>query len=115
MTMNENQYLTACDEQLQRVEELLDTMIDADMPLDYESGDGMLTIICADTQTPVILSRQRPLQQIWVAAQSGGYHLEFVDGVWQTTQSVETMGQLLTRTCTEQSHQALDLLAVDKC
>ncbi len=111
--MNENEYITLSDDQLLLVEQALDDMIDADQPLDYESGDGMLTILCGPSQSPVILSRQRPLKQIWVAARSGGFHLEFVDGRWVTTQTKETLGQLLTRACSEQAGCDVDLNHVD--
>lgn len=111
--MNERDYIELCDKTLLKVETTLDDMIDASLPVDYESGEGMLTIICTDTQTPVILSRQRPLKQIWVAARSGGFHLDYKEGRWLTTQSKETLGELLTRTCSEQSGQPIDLNSID--
>ncbi|MDA9004056.1 iron donor protein CyaY [bacterium] len=111
--MNEREYIELCTETLLVIETELDEMIDQSLPIDYESGEGMLTIICTDSQTPVILSRQRPLKQIWVAARSGGFHLEYTGGRWVTTQSKETLGELLSRTCSEQSDQAINLLIVD--
>lgn len=86
------------------IEDMLDTLIDADeVQLDYESGSGVITIDCEETNSKVIISRQPPVHQIWVAARSGGFHCDYDDGVWRCVTTGETLGALLSRVCTEQS------------
>ena len=102
--MNEVEYRAEAERLYNRIEEILDQMIEEDdAPLDYENAAGVLTIILEDTETQVIISRQAATQQIWVAAKSGGFHLVFENDQWICTKTQETLQALLSRTCSEQS------------
>jgi CyaY protein len=56
---------------------LQDDVIDIDT---HRSG-GMLELSFPD-QTKIIVNTQPPLQEIWLAARSGGYHFKYVSGRW---------------------------------
>jgi CyaY protein len=64
----------------QKVDDILTLMEEAvencDADLDWDLAGGILTIEC-ENGTQVIVNRQGPTQQIWVAARSGGYHFDF--------------------------------------
>jgi iron donor protein CyaY len=55
-----------------------------DLDVDLESG--ILTITCAD-DTKIIVNRQTPNREIWVAARSGGFHFRWREGEWRDTRS----------------------------
>jgi CyaY protein len=98
------------EETLTAIEEAIDTAIDdSGANLDYENASGVLTITCEDTDTQVIVSRQVAKSEIWVAARSGGFHCQHKDGEWVCSTTGETLQQLLTRTCTEQSDDDVTL------
>lgn len=112
--MNNAEFLELSESLYAQLEDLLDAMIDTEtLPIDYETGIGVLTIICEDTDSQVIVSRQQAAHQIWVAAKSGGFHLDFEEGVWYCKKTSETLGQLLSRTCSEQSHQTIEFDGLD--
>lgn len=64
----------------QKVDDILTVIEEAvencDADLDWDLAGGILTIECTNG-TQVIVNRQGPTQQIWVAARSGGFHFDF--------------------------------------
>ena len=98
------------EETLTAIEEALDTVIDdGDANLDYENASGVLTVTCEDSDSQVIVSRQVAKSEIWVAARSGGFHCQSKDGDWVCSTTGETLQQLLSRTCSEQSDNEITL------
>lgn len=102
--MNDAQFDERAEILFAAIEDAID---EGDWALDYESS-AVLTIDCEDTGTQVIVSRQRPMHQIWVAAKSGGFHLGWEEGDWVCTTTKETITTLLSRVCTEQSSEAVE-------
>jgi len=49
------------------------------------------------------------MSQLWVAAKSGGFHLNQVDGQWVVSTTKEELSVLLDRVCTEQSGETVTL------
>jgi CyaY protein len=80
--MSESEFHQAVDAVLARVESALD-----DAPgLDCDVAGGILTIECADGSR-IIVNRQAPNREIWVAAKSGGFHYALREGAWRDTRS----------------------------
>jgi len=63
---------------------------------------GILTLECADG-TRVIVNRQTPNREIWVAARSGGFHFRFIGGEWRDTRSNDELFASLARVIESQS------------
>jgi CyaY protein len=57
----------------------------------------------------VIINRQTPNREIWVAAKSGGFHFRFdrERDEWVSTRSVETLRDNLTRVTSEQAEDVI--------
>ena len=108
--MNDAIYRELTESLYNRIEELIDTLIEEnDSALDYENNSGVLTILCEDTDTQVIISRQQASHEVWVAAKSGGFHCIYKNDEWFCSKTNETLAALLTRTCSEQSSSPVDL------
>ena len=71
--LSEAQFHHLVDQTQRQVEDAYD---DSGLDLDLENAGGVLTIKF-DNGSQVILSRQPPLVQLWVAARSGGYHFDW--------------------------------------
>lgn len=71
--MNEAQYSDRLDDLMVAIEDAIE---EAELDIDYETSAGILTLTCPDN-SKVILSRQTPLLQLWVAARSGGFHFDY--------------------------------------
>ena len=68
------------DEALARSE----AAVEAHDALDVDLEAGVLTIGCADGSR-IIVNRQTPNREIWVAARSGGFHYAWREGAWRDT------------------------------
>jgi CyaY protein len=102
--MNESEFHRAVDAVLARIESALEDA--ADLDVDLESG--ILTVTCPDA-TRVIVNRQTPNREIWVAARSGGFHFAWRDGAWRDTRSGEELFASLARVIESQSAIRVDL------
>ncbi|WP_461480735.1 iron donor protein CyaY [Porticoccus sp.] len=102
--MNESQFNDLADELMLVIEEAIDA---SGADIDYETSAGVMTLTIEADGSKVIISRQPAMTQIWVAARSGGYHFNFSDGQWCCSTTAETLPELLSRACSEQSGEAL--------
>ena len=96
--MTESEFHGAVDAILSRVEASLGG--EDDLDVDLESG--ILTITCAD-DTKIIVNRQTPNREIWVAARSGGFHFTFRAGAWHDTRSGDELFASLARVIASQA------------
>ena len=76
--MNDSQYHEMVDEVFVTLEEALD---ECEVDIDYESAGGILTLIFPNG-TKIILNKQPPLHQIWVATKFNGHHFNFQQDQW---------------------------------
>ena len=78
--------------------------------VDYETAGGILTLIFEDN-SKIIINRQTPVQQIWVAAKSGGFHFDYDDTQdrWCKDSDGQELFAALSQYCSEQSGEQLDL------
>jgi len=80
--MNETDFHAAVDAVLARIER----SVEACDALDVDLESGILTVTCPDGSR-VIINRQTPNREIWVAARSGGFHFSWREGAWRDTRS----------------------------
>jgi CyaY protein len=100
--MTEAEFIQTSEAIFTRVEEWLE---DSGIDLDMEFGASMLTITVEDNGSQIILSRQRAVSEIWLAAISGGFHFSKQGDDWICKTS-ETLQQLLNRVLVEQAGEA---------
>ena len=90
--MNETDFHRAVDNVLGRIE----AAVGAADALDVDLESGILTITCPD-DTRIIVNRQTPNREIWVAARSGGFHFTLREGAWRDTRSGDELFASLAR------------------
>ena len=96
--MNESDFHRAVDGVLARIESSLEDAEGVDVDLEA----GILTITCNDASR-VIVNRQTPNREIWVAARSGGFHFAWRDGAWRDTRSSDELFASLSRVIASQA------------
>lgn len=103
--MNESEFNQRVDETLEVIEETLD---EAESDLDYLISGGVLTIIC-ENRSQIILTRQAPVSQLWVATLTGGYHFDFNDeqAGWVLDSDGTPLAELMNREFAAQAGEAL--------
>ena len=76
--MNDSEFHQIVDNFLMLIESTLD---EAMVDFDYETSSGVLKLAFSD-RSQIIINRQEPLHQIWVATKFDGHHFELTDGQW---------------------------------
>ena len=96
--MNESDFHAAVDAVLARIE----GTVEEHDALDVDLESGILTVACPDGSR-VIVNRQTPNREIWVAARSGGFHFVWRDVRWTDTRSGDELFASLARVIEQQS------------
>ena len=103
--MNETEFHRSVDAVLARIEGAVED-VDA---LDVDLESGILTITCPD-DSRIIVNRQTPNREIWVAARSGGFHFVAREGEWRDTRSGDELFASLARIIESQSGSRVDFV-----
>ncbi|ALL63828.1 Frataxin-like CyaY, facilitates iron supply for heme A synthesis or Fe-S cluster assembly [Paraburkholderia caribensis MBA4] len=97
--MSDSEYLTRAEAVLAAIERSLD---DTDADVEFERSGNVLTLEF-ENGTKIIVNLQPPMQEIWIAAKSGGYHFRFVDGAWRDTRNGTEFYAALSEYATQQA------------
>ncbi len=106
-TMNESEFNQAADATLMAIEEAVEALQD-EHDIDFEMSSGILTLTFA-SGSKVIINRQIATREIWVAARSGGFHLGRQHEDWFCNTTQESLPDLLSRVCSEQSGETVTI------
>jgi CyaY protein len=106
--MNESKFNQLVEETMIAIEEAID---DSEADIDYDNLADILTLEFSNASR-IIINKQTPLSQIWVAAQSGGYHFDYdqESGLWclKGDPNLDLMSQL-SLYCTQQAGEDVQL------
>lgn len=110
MSLSDADYHAKSHALLARIEAQVDAWLDDDVvDIDAHRTGGLLELSLPGG-SKIVINTQPPLQEIWLAARSGGYHFK-----WDGTQWVDREGQeflaRLSHSASEQSGQALQFIA----
>ena len=105
--MNDTEYHQLADDLLISIQEAVD---EVDFDLDYEAAGGIVEIIFPNG-TKIIINKQAPLHQIWVATKFNGHHFEMKDGQWIDNRSGEELWTLINDAATKQAGETIALTA----
>jgi CyaY protein len=84
--MSENEFLDLAESTLSTIEAALDRLNDEDLiDVECKRSGNVLEIEFIDNGSKIIVNSQAPMQELWVAAKSGGFHYRRVDGAWINT------------------------------
>ena len=93
--MTDLEFLDRAESLLQALEQRCDALNErSDVDIDNQRTGGMVTLTFPN-RSQIIVNLQKPLHEVWLAAQSGGYHYRFDGAAWQDTKGQgEFWGQL---------------------
>lgn len=97
--MTESEFNARVDETLLLIERSLEA---SDADLDFESTGGILEIDFADG-SKIIINRQTPNFEIWVAARSGGFHFSLKNESWRGTRDDRELFAVLSECASMQA------------
>jgi len=91
--MNDSQYNLIAEDLLLAVEEAIE---DCGVDIDYEGVGGLLTLTFKNT-TKIIINKQAPLHEIWVATKFNGHHFTYADNEKLQLKSLKKVQKNLRR------------------
>ena len=92
--MNDSEFHRLADTLWMTIEERLDDW-DGDSDIDCEINGGVLTI-SFENGSKIIINRQEPLHQVWLATKQGGYHFDLKGDEWICAVSEPANGKIAT-------------------
>ena len=105
--MTDTEYLDRAEALLRSIEQCVDRINDeTEADIDAQRVGGMVTLVMANG-TQVIVNLQKPLQEVWMAAKSGGYHYKFAASGWIATRDGTEFFADLSRNVSVQAGIAL--------
>lgn len=110
MSLSDADYLTKAHALLARIEEQIDGWLESDVvDIDTHRTGGLLELSMPGG-SKIVLNTQPPLQEIWLAARSGGYHFKWDGSQWVDREGQEFLARL-SKSASEQAGQALTFSA----
>ncbi|SFM19075.1 iron donor protein CyaY [Variovorax sp. OV329] len=109
--MTDPEYMDRAEAALAAIERGCDRINDeTDADIDNQRVGGMITITFPNG-SQLIVNLQKPLQEIWLAARSGGYHYRHDGRQWVDTKTGAEFFEQLSREASAQGGQALAFTA----
>ena len=102
--MNDSEYLVLAEALYESIEEAIET---SEADIDYDQNGSLLTLEF-DNRTKLIINRQQPLHQIWLATLENGHHYDYIDGQWIDDRSGEAFLTALSAAIFKQSKQTVN-------
>lgn len=110
--MTESEFMALADATLNAIEAALEQAAEAsDLDIECNRSGNLLEIEFGDNGSKIIVNSQAPLQEIWVAAKSGGFHYKRVENQWVNTRDGSELFAALSGFCSAQAASLLVLKA----
>lgn len=106
--MNDSEFHQLADQLMLKIEEALDNFT-GNADIDYENQGGVITL-SFENGSKIVINRQEPLHQIWLATKIAGYHFNYHQGVWLCDRSGEAFFPLLTEAASAQAGEAVSFV-----
>lgn len=101
--MTDTEFNELAEETLDAIEAAVDA---TSADIEASRSGNVLTLELADG-SKVVVNSQTPMQQMWVAARSGGFHYAHVDGQWHDTREGTELFAALSRILSAQGGEAV--------
>ena len=107
IVLTDSEFLDAAEQLLHAVEVTCDAMNEnTAVDIDTQRVGNMLTLTFAN-RSQIVVNLQKPLQEVWMASPTGGYHYRFFAGLWQDTKRTEDFFTALSRDASAMAGQQL--------
>ena len=101
--MTETEFLALADTTLSTIEAALEHVTQTtDLDIECSRNGNVLEIEFIDHGSKIIVNSQAPMEEMWVAAKSGGFHYKRAGNQWVNTRDGSEMFVALSRMLSEQ-------------
>ncbi len=102
--MNETEFHQLVDSQMQIIEQAID---DSCADIDYETTGNVMTLEF-DDRSQIIINRQEPMKEIWLASKSGGFHFQWQDEQWICSKTGVELISMVKQECEKHAGEEID-------
>lgn len=102
--MNDTEFHQLADLALMQIEEGID---ESGVDIEPEATGNVLTLEFAN-RSQIVINRQEPLHELWLASKSGGYHFKYTGSEWRCTRSDKELFALLKHECSVHAGENVD-------
>jgi CyaY protein len=106
--MNESEFNDLAEQTMMAIEEAVENSA---AEIDYDTISDILTLEF-ENGTQIIINKQAPARQLWVAARSGGFHFDYdaESNSWRRdSDASQELFACLSRYCSEQAGENVEL------
>ncbi len=106
--MNESEFREVAEQTIENIQNAIDN---SGSDIDYDEIGGVLTLEFEDG-SKIIFSKQGAMNQLWMAAKSGGFHFDYNQDAQQwicDSGDKEELYSMLSRLATEQANEEIKL------
>nr|WP_086939220.1 iron donor protein CyaY [Thaumasiovibrio occultus] len=93
--MNSTEFHQLADDLFVSIEEGID---ESGADIEYETTGNVLTLEFED-RSQIVINRQEPMSEIWLASKTGGYHFKFNGDAWICSRSGLEFVSMLKNEC----------------
>ena len=91
-----------------RVEKMIEESIDnSGADIDYEMSGNVMTLEFAD-RSQIIINRQEPMHEIWLASKSGGFHFQLMQDKWICSKTGVELFEMVKEECEKHASEEID-------
>lgn len=110
--MTDSEFLALAEQVLAAIEAGLEQAADeSDADIECSRSGNVLEIEFIDTGSKIIVNSQAAMQEIWVAAKSGGFHYRHDGSRWVNTRDGSELFAALSEMASQQSGMPVQLLS----
>ncbi|MEZ9386430.1 iron donor protein CyaY [Vibrio lentus] len=102
--MNETEFHQLVDIQMQNIEEAID---ESEADIDYEVTGNVMTLEF-ENRSQIIINRQEPMKEIWLASKSGGFHFKLIDDKWICSKTGMELFEMVKEECAKHADEEID-------
>ncbi|MBD1576429.1 MULTISPECIES: iron donor protein CyaY [Vibrio] len=102
--MNDTEFHQLVDIQMTAIEEAID---ESGADIDYEVSGNVMTLEF-ENRSQIIINRQEPMHEIWLASKSGGYHFKYVENEWICSKTGVELFALVKTECAKHADEEIE-------
>ncbi|QIA62161.1 iron donor protein CyaY [Vibrio astriarenae] len=102
--MNDTEFHQLVDSQMETIEEMID---ESGADVDYETSGNVMTLEFED-RSQIIINRQEPKHEIWLASKSGGFHFQWKDGQWVCSKTDKELIDMVKEECEKHAGEEIE-------
>ena len=89
---------------MQNIEEAID---ESEADIDYEVTGNVMTLEF-ENRSQIIINRQEPMREIWLASKSGGFHFKLVDDKWTCSKTGMELFEMVKEECEKHADEEIN-------